>query len=112
MSPPRTGSVEKRRSKDGKVYYRARVRLGDGSRARIDIPEKYSRAAGGKSGEERAELYALAIQEREDETTPQNQPTDADGVASSVSKTWTASECSRAVITAGAVCQVVLRAAT
>jgi integrase len=68
MSPPRTGSFEKRHSKDGKVYYRARVRLGDGSRARIDIPEKYSRAAGGKSGEERAELYALAIQEREAET--------------------------------------------
>lgn len=44
--------------------------------------------------------------------TPRNQATDADSFASSGSKTSAASECSRAVITAGAVCKVVLRAAT
>jgi integrase len=68
MPPPRTGSVEPFKRADGTVYYRARIRLGDGTRVRVDVPEKYSRAAGGKSGEERAELYALASQEREDET--------------------------------------------
>ena len=32
------------------------------------MPESYSRPAGGRTGRERAELYALARQEREDET--------------------------------------------
>jgi integrase len=68
MPPPRTGSVEPFKRADGTTYYRARIRLGDGTRARVDVPEKYSRPAGGRSGEERAELYALAAQEREDET--------------------------------------------
>src|SRR5258708_7616669 len=68
MPPHRTGSVEPFRRADGRTYYRARIRLGDGTRARVDVPETYSRPAGGKSGKERAELYALAVQEREDET--------------------------------------------
>ncbi len=67
-SPPRTGSVEVSRRANGTTCYRARIRLADGTRTRVDVPEKYGRAAGGKSGEGRAELYALALQEREDET--------------------------------------------
>ncbi len=50
------------------TYYRARIRLADDSRVRVDVPPKYSVAAGGKSGRERAEDYAEAHQEREDET--------------------------------------------
>jgi integrase len=68
MPPPRTGSVEPLKRSDGRTYYRARIRLADGSRERVDVPEKYTTPAGGKSGEERAELYSLAVQEREDET--------------------------------------------
>jgi integrase len=64
----RTGSVEPLKRAEGRLYYRARVRLADGSRARVDVPEKYSTPAGGKSARERAELYAEALQEREDET--------------------------------------------
>ncbi len=67
MPPPRTGSVEPFRRANGTTYYRARLRLGDGTRARVDVPEKYSRPAGGTTGQERAELYAAAAQEREDE---------------------------------------------
>jgi integrase len=67
VPPPRTGSVEKRKRADGTTYYRARIRLADGTRARVDVPEKYSTAAGGKTADERAELYAAAVQEREDE---------------------------------------------
>ena len=66
--PRRTGSVEPGRRADGSAYFRARLRLADGSRVRIDVPEKYAVAAGGMSGRERAELYAEAEQEREDET--------------------------------------------
>jgi integrase len=68
MPPPRTGSVEPLKRADGTIYYRARIRLGDGSRERVDVPEQYTRPSGGATGEERAELYALAVQEREDET--------------------------------------------
>ncbi len=67
MPPPRTGSVEKRRRVDGTVYYRARIRLADDSRERVDVPDQYAKPAGGKTARERAELYALAVQEREDE---------------------------------------------
>ncbi len=67
MPPPRTGSLEKYRPADGRTYYRARIRLADGTRARVDVPEKYSTPAGGKTAEQRAELYAQAAQEREDE---------------------------------------------
>jgi integrase len=68
MPPPRTGSLEKGRRADGRRYFRVRIRLADGSRERVDVPVKYSTPAGGKTGEERAALYALAVQEREDET--------------------------------------------
>ena len=67
MPPPRTGSLEKYRPADGRTYYRARIRLADGTRARVDVPEKYASPAGGKTAEGRAELYAQAAQEREDE---------------------------------------------
>jgi hypothetical protein len=50
----------KRHRKDGSAYYRVRVRLADGSRVRVDVPAKYA-------SDERAEIYALAVQEREDE---------------------------------------------
>jgi hypothetical protein len=60
MARARTGSVEKRHHKDGSAYYRVRVRLADGSRVRVDVPAKYA-------SDERAEIYALAVQEREDE---------------------------------------------
>jgi integrase len=68
MPRPRTGYVEPLKRADGRRYYRARIRLADGSRERIDVPEKYSTPAGGKTAQERAELYAQATQEREDET--------------------------------------------
>jgi integrase len=68
MPPPRTGSIDHGRRANGTHCYRARIRLGDGTRARVDVPEPYTKAAGGKTGEERAELYALAVQERENET--------------------------------------------
>jgi integrase len=67
MPPPRTGNVEPLRRADGSTYYRARVRLADGTRERVDVPESYSVPAGGLTGRERAELYAAAAQEREDE---------------------------------------------
>ena len=66
--PSRTGSVEPFKRKDGQTYFRARIRLADGSRIRVDVPEKYCTPAGGKSARERATLYASALQEREDET--------------------------------------------
>lgn len=62
MAPPRTGYVEPKRRADGTIYYVARVRLGDDSRERKIVPEKHS------ATRERAELYAAALQEREDET--------------------------------------------
>jgi len=68
MPPPRTGNVEPFKRADGRTYYRARIRLADKTRVRVDVPEKYSVPAGGKTAEERAELYAAAAQEREDET--------------------------------------------
>jgi hypothetical protein len=66
--PPRTGGVEPVRRADGKPAFKARIRLADHSRVRIDVPEKYCTPAGGRTGRERAELYAQAAQEREDET--------------------------------------------
>lgn len=62
------GSVEPFRRANGATYFRARIRLADGSRERVDVPDKYSTPAGGKTARERAELYAAALQEREDET--------------------------------------------
>lgn len=55
-----TGSVEPYKRADGTTYYRARIRLADGTRERVDIPDKYTT-------DERRALYAAAIQEREDE---------------------------------------------
>jgi integrase len=68
MPPPRTGSVEPGRRANGSLYFVARIRLADGSRERVTVPETYSTPAGGRTARERAELYALARQEREDET--------------------------------------------
>ena len=61
--PPRTGGLEP----CGRGF-KARVRLADGSRIRVDVPAKYCTPAGGKTGRERAELYAAALVEREQET--------------------------------------------
>jgi len=66
--PPRSGCVEPLRRADGTTYFRARILLADDTRVRVDVPERYSHAAGGLSARERAELYAAALQEREDET--------------------------------------------
>ena len=66
--PGRTGCVEPFKRADGTTYYRARIRLADDSRVRVDVPPQYATPAGGMSGRERAELYAAALQEREDET--------------------------------------------
>ena len=66
MPRPRTGYVEPGRRADGSPYFVARLR--DGSRERVKVPESYSKPAGGRTARERAELYALARQEREDET--------------------------------------------
>ncbi len=68
MSPPRTGSVEPGRRVKGALRFVARIRLRDGSRQRVTVPAAYSTAAGGRTARERAELYAEARQEREDET--------------------------------------------
>ncbi|MCL2779349.1 MAG: hypothetical protein FWD73_15250 [Polyangiaceae bacterium] len=61
--PPRTGSGEPFKRKNGTIYFRGRIRLGDGSRKWIDVPDQYSTPAGGKTARERAELYVHARQE-------------------------------------------------
>ncbi len=63
-----SGKVEALKRADGTPYYRARITLADDSRVRVDVPAKYSTPAGGKTARERAELYAAAAQEREDDT--------------------------------------------
>jgi integrase len=68
MPRPRTGYVEPRRRANGSTYFLARVRLADGTRERVKVPAAYSTPAGGRSARERAELYAEARQEREDQT--------------------------------------------
>lgn len=69
MPPARTGHVETGRRADGSIYFRARIRLGDRSRERVDVPaEVVAGRARGMTAKERAELYAQAVQEREDET--------------------------------------------
>lgn len=42
MARPRIGNVEKYRRVDGKLYYRARIRIADGTRVRVDVPEKHA----------------------------------------------------------------------
>lgn len=67
--PKRTGSVEPVRRKSGPGFV-ARIRLGDGSRARVDVPAKYCTPIKGphpRTAREHAELYATARQEQEDE---------------------------------------------
>jgi integrase len=68
MSKPRTGCVEPFRRADGSTYYRARIRHLDDFRERVDVPEKHCTPAGGLTGRERAEQWAAACQENEDET--------------------------------------------
>ncbi len=67
MAPPRTGSVEPYQGANGRTAFRARIRLADGSRERVNVPEKHSTPAAGLTARERAELYARGVQEREDE---------------------------------------------
>ena len=67
MAPPRTGSVEPCK-RDGKPAFRARIRLVDGFRQRVDVPDKFCTPAGGVSARDRAEQWAAARQQREDET--------------------------------------------
>ncbi|HEX7665123.1 MAG TPA: site-specific integrase, partial [Polyangiaceae bacterium] len=66
--PKRTGSIEAQKRAGGVTVYYARVRLADGTRERIRVPEKHIHPAGGMSGEERRELFAMSRQEHEDET--------------------------------------------
>lgn len=61
MARARTGNVEPFTRADGTIYYRARIRLADGSRVRVNIPEKH---AGDEASRSR---YALARQQLEDE---------------------------------------------
>jgi integrase len=68
MPPPRTGSVEPLRRADGSIYYVARIRLEDGSRDRERVPDKHATRTATMSAREHAEIYAQALQEREDET--------------------------------------------
>ncbi len=56
--PVRTGTLDTYRGADGKTHYRGRIRLADGTRFRLDVPDGMSEA---KSRE-----FVAAIQERED----------------------------------------------
>ncbi len=40
MPPARTGTVDRNRRADGSAYYRARIRLADGARIRVDVPAR------------------------------------------------------------------------
>jgi integrase len=68
MPPTRTGSVEPFKRADGSAYFRARIRHVDGFRERVDVPAKHSTPAGGLPARDRAEQWASALQEDEDET--------------------------------------------
>ena len=68
MPPSRTGSIEPFKRADGTTYNRARIRHLDGFRERVDVPQKHCTPAGGLTGRERAEQWATAMQEDEDET--------------------------------------------
>lgn len=68
MTRSRTGSVEPFTSADGSTYYRARVRLADGSRERRDVPESHATPAGGLSARDRAAQWAEGAQQAEDTT--------------------------------------------
>jgi len=59
----RKGTLEKVKDANGRIlYYRGRVRLKDGTRARVDIPEAK------RTNEKAARLYIEWAQEREDRT--------------------------------------------
>jgi integrase len=60
-APARTGSLVTCTRKDGSVYYRGRIRLEDGSREWIDVPERCRT-------ESRAREYVAWAQENEGET--------------------------------------------
>lgn len=60
--PKRTGTIEACKRADGTKYFRARIRLADGSRERVNVPEKHAYS------EERAKHYAQAVQEKEERT--------------------------------------------
>lgn len=62
MGRARTGTLERVTDAEGKVYYRCKVRLADGSRVRREIPEQWRRS------ETAARDYAAKLQEREDIT--------------------------------------------
>jgi hypothetical protein len=57
----RMGAIEPYRTADGKLRFRSRMRLSDGSRKSVDVPEKYSYS------EDRAREFVAAAQEREDQ---------------------------------------------
>jgi hypothetical protein len=61
MATTRTGTVEKTRGATG-IYYRGKIRLKDGTRVRVEIPECKNR------NKERAREYVGWAQEREDRT--------------------------------------------
>src|SRR5689334_9529476 len=59
----RTGTLEPpTRGPDGKLHYRGRIRLGDDSRHRFDVPAEFSYS------EKRAREYVAYVQEQEDLT--------------------------------------------
>jgi integrase len=58
----RTGTIEPYKRADGVVYYRARIRLSDKTRERVDIPESF------RHDKRRSKGYAQALQEREDDS--------------------------------------------
>jgi integrase len=68
MPPPRSGALRTLRRADGTIYYRAVIRLADRSRTLVDVPARYSVAADGRTADERAAIYVLSAQEKEDET--------------------------------------------
>jgi len=60
MGRTRTGTVEPFVDAQGRTYYRGKVRLGDGSRDRVDVPEAFM------FDEAKARAYVAEIQAEED----------------------------------------------
>ncbi len=67
MPPARSGYVEALRRADG-PYFVACIKLDDGSRERVRVPDKHATRTATTTPREHAELYAQALQEHEDET--------------------------------------------
>jgi len=59
MARKRTGTVQEFRDAEGRRFYRARLRLADGSRPYLDVPEAF------RFDEAKAKRWAEAMQERE-----------------------------------------------